>query len=283
MRKAKNWRLKVFLILGLPVSLGACSAFPAPDAGGPRSNQPQYPIQLAEDPRQVEEALVYWQRIAHSLSIPDRTKIQLHPYTATILSLPPNTPLFLPKIGSADTMSEEETRESLRRFLRDWQGLIGSNPDQLSLTERADLPDGTKVALYTQHPFKYPLRGPYGSLRIRFNAERRILELKSTCIPNADKLQSSIASLSPQITREEATNRVMNASVSIVGASGQQSFYQLSSSNRPEARELVIYAKDPHTVGGTLELRLAWEIAVSNAPVKLVYLDAIKGEIIGTL
>src|SRR5882762_6718182 len=58
----------------------------------------------------------------------------------TILGLPAQTSssLFLPKVGAGAIMNEEETRESLRRFIRDWQELIGSDPAKLSLIERTE-------------------------------------------------------------------------------------------------------------------------------------------------
>ena len=205
----------------------------------------------------------------------------LHPYTATIESLPRNSNLLLPKVGEDATMSEQETRESLRRFIEQWQSLIGADPSQLSLRDRTDQPDGTKLASYEQQPFRYPLRGSYCKLRIQFTPDRRVVDFSSTCIPNADRLQASLALVTPQITWEDAASRLINMSVSYSGTA-QQATYTVTPTSKPEVRELVVYAKDPATGKGPVELHLAWEIAVTNAPFKLVYLDAVKGEILGT-
>jgi hypothetical protein len=273
--------IKLFVVLGIALVLGACSALPS-DVVGSRSNEAPYPIVLPEEQARIADTLSVWRRLAQSSSIPETAQLKLNPYTATIASLPANTTLFLPKVGEAQTMSEEETRESLRRFIRDWQGLIGADPSQLSLVERTDLPDKTKLAIYAQRPFRYPLRGRYGSLRIGFTEGRRVLEFSSTCIPNADRFQAAIASLSPHLSWEEAGARVLNVQVSFTTGSGQKSTYQLSATNRPQVRELVIFSQDPVATGEPLELRLAWEVAVSNAPFKFVYVDAVKGDIIGT-
>ena len=268
------------LTLVTPLVLGACSALQPPDVGGPRSDLPPYPVVLPEEQARIEDTLLVWQRLAQSQSVPQAAQIQLNPYTATIESLPASATLFLPKVGAAATMSEEETRESLRRFIKDWQPLIGADLNQLSLVERSDLPIKTKLAVYVQRPFRYPLRGRYGNLRIRFAEDRHILEFSSTCIPHADRLQAAIALLTPQLSWEDASARVANMQISYTAGSGQQSTYQLSPANRPEVRELVIYAQDRPNTREPLELRLAWEIGVSNAPFKFLYLDAVKGEII---
>ena len=277
----EQFKTKGKLVLSLAVSLvvAACSGLQPPDAGGPRANQPAYPVVLAADAARLQEALVFWQRLAQPQTGAEKAQVTLHPYTATIEGLPPHANLMLPKVGSGPTMSEEETRESLRRFIQEWQGLIGAEPIQLSLRERTDQPDGSKLATYEQQPFRFPLRGPYGKLRIRFTAERRVVDFSSTCIPHADRLQASIAAVTPQIGWEDATARVANMSVSFGSGPGQAS-YTISPANKPNVRELVVYAKD--TANGPLELRLAWEIAVTNAPFQLVYVDAVKGDFLAT-
>ena len=105
-------------------------------------------------------------------------------------------------------MNEDETREALRRFINDWRVLIGSNPSQLSLIERVDRPDGTKIALYEQRPFRYPLRGDFGKLQIHFTGNRRLLNLTSSCIPDAERLQSALAGVTPSLTAETAIKHV---------------------------------------------------------------------------
>jgi hypothetical protein len=207
--------------------------------------------------------------------------IRLDPNTATVESIPANATLYLPRIGTNPKMSEEELRESLRRFITEWQALIGADPSQLSLVERKDEPDGTGLARYEQRPFKYPLRGRYGKLIIRFAPDRRVIDFSSTCIPNAERLQSTIAATNPQLTWEEAAKRAANLSVPYQAA-GRSEVFQLSSANSLEARELVIYVLAPDSQPNSQELHLAWEVVVTNAPFKLIYLDAVNGNLIAS-
>ena len=52
---------------------------------------------------------------------------------------------------------------------------IGANPQELSLVERTDEAGGTKLARYQQKPFRYPLRGDYGKLMIRFRNDGKLV------------------------------------------------------------------------------------------------------------
>ena len=179
----------------------------------------------------------------------------------------------VPKVGDPAKPTEEDTRESLRRFIAEWQRLIGAKPDELSLMERTDEPSGIKVARYEQRPFRYPLRGGFGNLTIRFRGDGQIVGLSSNCIPNADRVQGALGNLTPQVTREQAVDQVKNRQ-------------NLPATAVIEPRQLVVYAQPAKAPQGApqsgLEMRLAWEINVTNAPVSKVYLDAISNEIIAT-
>lgn len=268
------------LILAIAFALSACSGLLPPDANGPKSSQPPYPVFLPEDPGRLEAAMAQWQLLAQTVQKPDTKPVPLNPRTATIEGLPADSSLHLPKVGSGPTMSEEETREALRRFINEWQGLIGADPAQLSLLESLDKPAGIKLARYKQQPFRFPLRGGYGVLQISFAADRRVMDFSSTCIPNADRLLPAIAAMTPQFGWEEAANRIVGLTATYTTAEAQQRTYQLSQANQPEVRELVIYVSE--RAAETLVFQLAWEIAVSNAPFKFVYLDAVNGEVIAT-
>src|SRR6185436_2034652 len=203
-----------------------CAAFQPTDASGPRSNAPPYPIALADSGARLEEASLAWYQLSQRYGIPGKTEANLHPYTATLVSLPANlaAPLYLPKLGSLTKPTEEDFRESLRRFIVEWQTLIGADPNQLSLVERTDEPSGVKVARYEQKPFRYPLRGDFGSLVIRFRSDWQIVGLSSNCIPNADRLQGTLNSLTPKITAEQAVNQIKSQSVTVANTNPQQAF-----------------------------------------------------------
>jgi len=203
---------------------------------------------------------------------------QLQPITLTIESLgpAPAQPLYLPKLGTAAVMTEEETRESLRRFIKEWQQLIGSDPTKLSLVDRVDQSDGTKLANYEQRPFRYPIRGNFGRVQIRFGPDRRILSMTSTCIPNAERVQSALAGMTIKLTAQDAISQVMNKSVPALGTKPAFSV----PASQVTARELVTYVQPSSRNPEALEFHIAWELEIKNAPAKFVFVDAVTGDII---
>jgi hypothetical protein len=291
MRKSEAKRMHAasfigkFLLLTLAVVMGsACAALQPTDANGPTANRPQYPIALSDVGPRLEEASVAWYQLSQRYGLPGKTEANLHPYTATLESLPANlaAPIYLPKVGSPEKPTEEDTRESLRRFIVEWQRLIGADPNHLSLVERVDEPSGDKVARYEQRPFRYPLRGGFGSLVIRFRSNGQLVGFSSNCIPNADRLQGSLNALTPNVTGEQAVNHIKSQPVTIVNATGQQQTVSLPANATVEAKQLVVYVQPSKDPPSGLAIRLAWEIDVTNGPLSKVYLDAISDEIIAT-
>ncbi len=255
----------------------SCGAIHPPETGGPRANQPVYPPTMKEDPLRRDATLnAVYQVLAPQGSV---SEIALQPVTATIQSLPAETvALYLPKIGTEPTMTEEETRESLRRFIEEWRHIIGADPNQLSLVQRTDQPNGRKIAAYDQRPFRHPLRGNFGKLEISFNAERRVLNLTSSCIPDVDRMQGQLASVTPVLTSADAVKFVRERAVNYADPSGRQQLLSIPPNSAVEANELVFYVKPGQL--DTLEFHLAWAVNVANAPFKVLYLDAVKAEVL---
>ena len=261
------------LALAVAVALSGCAAFQPANANGPIANLPPYPIVPADAGNRLEEAAVAWYQLSQNYGVPGKTEANLNPYTATLESLPSNlpAPVYLPKVGPPNNPSEDDTRESLRRFILEWQRLIGADPNQLSLVERVDEPSGIKVARYEQRPFRYPLRGGFGNLTIRFRSNGQLVGFSSNCIPNADRIQAALAGLTPKVTAEQAVNHVKT-----------QQIPSLPANATVEAKQLVVYAQPSKQPSSGMEVRLAWEIEVTGGPVTRVYLDAISDEIIAT-
>ena len=262
------------LCVAIASTTWGCAAFQPTDANGPRANAPSYPIGLSDLGTRLEETSLAWYQLSQRYGIPGKTEANLHPYTATLQSLPANlaAPIYLPKIGPQTNPTEDDIRESLRRFIVEWQQLIGAEPNELSLIERIDEPSGVKVARYEQRPFRYPLRGPFGSLSISFRNDWQLVGFSSSCIPHADRLQAQIAGLTPKVNAEQAVNLIKT----------QPNNLSIPANATVEARELVIYAQPSKNPPSGLEIRLAWEIEITNAPIKKVYLDAISEDIIST-
>jgi hypothetical protein len=179
-------------------------------------------------------------------------------------------------------MNEEETRESLRRFIREWQELIGSDPAKLSLVERIDQPDGSKLARYEQRPFRYPIRGNYGTLQVNFTSDRRVVNLSSTCIPDADRIQSAISALNVRPKAEDAIQQLREKGLAYLDATGNKQTFTLPASSNISARQMTIYVLPAKNRSEALEFHLAWEMDLTNAPVKLAYVDALTGETVAT-
>jgi hypothetical protein len=281
-RSAKR-SLITTLVFALVLFGGACAAFKPTDTGGPRADVRLYPVGLADPSTRLEEASLAWYQLSQQHGLSDRTQVNLDPHTATLQSLPANltTPIYLPKVGETE-QTEEQTRESLRRFIVEWRRLIGAEPEELSLVERVDEPSGIKLARYEQRPFRYPLRGDYGNLSIRFRNDRQVVALSSNCLPNAERLQSTLAQVNPQVTGEDAVNALKGQAITITNTGGQQTI-TLPANAVLEPRQLVVYALPPPGQTGGLELHLAWEISVTNGPVKTLYFDAVSSQVIAAV
>jgi hypothetical protein len=275
-------RHSIAMLIGfLALATSACAALQPIDANGPRSNEPAYPIGLADSAARLEEASVAWYQMSQHYGLASKTEANLNPFTGTLQGLPANVgTIVLPKVGTEAEQTEEQTRESLRRFLLEWRQLIGAEPTQLSLVERTDEANGIKVARYEQRPFRYPLRGGFGNVVIRFRPDRQVVSISSNCIPNADRLQAPLGGLTPKINSEEAIEHVRNQPVVAPDASGRQQTFTIPSSAALAARQLVVYARPSAEQTSGLQLYLAWEIEVTNGPMKMVYLDAISDQVI---
>jgi len=278
----KSWLAIVAVAAMLLAS--ACAAFQPVNPNGPTANTPLYPIGLPDPGTRLEEASLAWYQLSQRYGLPGKTEANLQPYTATLESLPANlpAPIYLPKVGSQTNPTEEDLRESLRRFIVEWQRLIGAEPAQLSLMERSDDAAGVKVARYQQKPFRYPLRGDFGNLVIRFRANWQLVGFSSNCIPNTDRLQPAVNALAAQVTSDQAVSSIKSQPFTTVNANRQQQTVSLPANAAVHARQLVVYAQPSKDPPSGLEFRLAWEIDVQNGPLNKVYLDAVSGEIIAT-
>jgi len=173
-------------------------------------------------------------------------------------------------------MNEDETRESLRRFLIDWQNIIGADPTHLSLVRRESTPNGTQVATYEQRPFRHPLRGGFGNLEIHFGNDRRILNITSTCIPDAESMQAMLAAITPSLTPEDAAQYLLQNGVTFTDSTGRTLTLN-PTEEQVEVREPVFFVKGSQEA---LEFRLAWAVELTDAAVKILYLDTVRAEVL---
>lgn len=283
-RSMINRHLIALLIVVTTFATGGCAALQPTDATGPRANLPPYPVALADTAARLEEASVAWYQMSQRYGLTERTEANLNPFTGTVESLPVNAgPIVLPKVGSDPQQNEEQVRESLRRFIVEWRQLIGADPNQLSLVERTDEASGVRLARYEQRPFRYPLRGEFGKLVIRFRPDRQVVSVSSNCIPNAERLQAPLANVTPKINAEQAVDHVRRQPVVVTDESGRQQTFTVPANAALAPPELVIYARPSAEQGGGLQLHLAWEIQVKNGPVKTIYLDAVSDQVLAVV
>jgi hypothetical protein len=185
-------------------------------------------------------------------------------------------------INDEKQQSEEETRESLRRFIGTASPLLGVGIEELSLVEVKDAPTvGAKTALYRQNPFPYPLRNGYGIVEITFTPDLRIVGLSSTAIPDTERLRLALAAVKPAAlpSADKAVAALANRPVTFNDRAGNQQARTITQADEVAARELVVFPLRRSTDASTLELHLAWEIAVGGPEAPLfVYLDAVTGE-----
>jgi hypothetical protein len=202
--------------------------------------------------------------------------------TATVKSIPPagKGVLHLPRVGTGSQLTEEETRESLRRFFNAAKSLVGAESIQLTLLDSSPVSVPVQTASYEQRPFRYPLRNGYGIVRVGFTQDRRLTELSSTCIPAADAVQRGFTNLRAVVTPEQAVKIVAGKSVTYSDAGGSHQI-TVNPGDPVEAKELVVYPMLDSTGSNNLYLHLAWEVAIGSQPGRSIYVDAINSEVLG--
>ena len=269
----------------LALLLGACAAATRPPgAGRPGANEPPKFAALAASDERRAGALVDWKTIVGDQAAASPTP-ELQPVTATLKSLPPNlqTPPRMPLVvlGDKKAQTEEETRESLRRFIATSAPLLGVTPQELSLVEVKDAAGGAKTARYQQNPFSYPLRNGYGVVEVTFTPDLRVVGLSSTAIPDSEQLRRSLAAVKPTLDGGKAAAVLANRAIIFNDRNGVRQTHTVTQADAATARELVIFPVLRAEGAGTLELHVAWEVAVGGPESPpLVYVDAVTGDVL---
>jgi hypothetical protein len=266
---------------------GACASAARPaGAERPRGNEPpRFAVLSASDERQTA-VLANWKAVVGEQAAAVSPTPELRPVTATLASLPaglrdlPRLPLVV--AGDPQNRTEEETRESLRRFLSTAAPLLGIDLKHVSLVEVSDAAGGggARRALYRQNPFAYPLRNGYGNVEVTFTPDLRVVGLSSTAVPEAGRLGRTLAAVPKTVTAAQAAAALANRTVTYTDRSGAQQTRTLSQPDPTAARLLVVFPVRRDTAGSaSLELHVAWEVAAD--PALLVYVDAATGDVLG--
>jgi hypothetical protein len=274
----------------LALMFGACaSAARSPGAERPRGSEPPRFALLAASVERRNAALANWKALVGEQAAGTFPTPELRPVTATLAALPtglrdlPRLPLVV--AGDAKSRTEEETRESLRRFLSTAAPLLGIDLKHVSLVEVSDAAavPGARRALYQQNPFTYPLRNGYGSVEVTFTPDLRVVGLSSTAVPDAERLGHTLATVSKNITAAQAAAALANHAVTYSDRAGTQQTRTLSQPDATAARQLVVFPLRRDNADTTaLELHVAWEVAAGSTDAPLfVYVDAANGDVLG--
>jgi hypothetical protein len=280
------------VLYAMALVLGACASATRPaGAERPRGNEsPRFAVLAASDERRAA-ALANWKAVVGEQAATASPTPELRPVTATLASLPaglrdfPRLPLVV--AGDAQKRTEEETRESLRRFLASAAPLLGTDLKQLSLVAVADAPSaggGAKSALYLQNPFGYPLRNGYGIVRVVFMPDLRVVALSSTALPDAERLARTLAAVPKTLDAGQAAAALDDRAVTYTDPDGTQHTRTVTPADRKQAQQLVVFpVRRGDAAASALELHVAWEVAVggSTSMPLFVYVDAVSGEMLG--
>jgi hypothetical protein len=260
------------------LTFAGCAANRPPGVNTPRGPETGYPIILTEDLARRQAALAAWQKVLHDQSISSVENPELVPVTSTIRTLPPqiNGQLALPSIGKNNPATNEELRESLRRFMSTAGPLVCEDPAQLTLIDQGTNGDGTVYANYTQRPFRYRLGGDFGKVRVDFDRNRRLVNLTSSCLPDLDQTQRDIQTLRPDPTITPERIAELLKGRPLTGPNGTTA--TVNSPADFTIAEPLIVVRDTGGSPAALEFRLAWEIKL-NAGFS-VFIDAIDNTIL---
>jgi hypothetical protein len=281
-----NRTLRTLSLICLAAALCACAAATrGPSAERPRpSDAPSFVAVNATDERRTA-ALAAWKTIVGEQAAAASPTPELRPITATISALPagldapPRMPLVV--INDAKTQTEEETRESLRRFIQTASPLLGADPDDLSLVEVTEARGGARTARYRQGGLPYPLRNGYGEVSITFTPDLRVVALSSTAVPTPGRMRRAFAAVTQGVPAFDA-NALLNKTVTYTDRGGARQTRTLTQADALNVRQLVIYPTPSDTDPSTLELHVAWEAATGGpAGALYVYVDAVTGELLG--
>jgi hypothetical protein len=278
------------LLTTFALALSACTSAARPaSAERPRANEPPRFAVLASSEERRAAALANWTMVLASQTGVAAPTPELRPVTETLASLPtglrdfPRLPLVIVK--DEKTQTEEETRESLRRFLQTAAPMLGVDLKQLSLVRISDEPSGgggARRALYQQNPFAYPLRNGYGVIEVTFTPDLRVSGLSSTALPDTEQLGRTLASVPLTLSAAQATAALANRPFSYTDRAGAQQTRTVTQAEPTAARQLVIFPIRRDAAPETLELHVAWEVAVGGPEsTLLVYVDAATGEVLG--
>ena len=85
------------------------------------------------------------------------------------------------------------------------------------------------------------MRGNYGKLEIHFTSDRRVLNLTSSCIPDADRIQTAISALNVRPRSEETLQKLRAKGLTYADPQGNERTFAIPAASEMTARQMTIY------------------------------------------
>ncbi|MEW6125546.1 MAG: hypothetical protein AB1757_00670 [Acidobacteriota bacterium] len=225
-----------------------------------------YPAIVKDSPQRLVQAEREWRRLLELYNLKE-TEAQFYAITHTPRSLAGIESGI--KIIDAPLTGDTTVpvREAAKRFIDRWRELLSAQPGTVSLTKN-DNTGGIHRLTYKQADFPFPVAGGYGEITLVINNDGRLLQLDDRFIPVVE------LPFSPTINRQEAAQRLVNRTFTYKDAAGNDQQLRINDLKDVHVKGLVIL---PVAKKDSLEIHLAWEILLGDAPSWTVYLDAIDG------
>jgi hypothetical protein len=89
-----------------------------------------------------------------------------------------------------------------------------------------------------------------------------------------------LSASAPRLKSEDVPTHLAGRKFTYTDSTGSPRAYVIGSADKIAVQQVVIYPILSSTRPGTLEFHLAWEVSLTEAPVKTIYYDALQDEVL---
>lgn len=233
-----------------------------------------YPLTLVESREHRETMSAEWTRLfeAHGVPVERRRVPELTPVLHTPQSILGIGPIRL-GTSAAGSLDDAGIRLLLRKFIADYSQLLGVAPSTLSLEGVTTAGGLGNRYTFTQNGFAHPIAPPAGRLEFTVSPAGELIQMSVTTIPLSELPE-------PRLTRATAGERVIGTTFTYGDKRGAPQTVTVSDPAQVVVKRLVVY---PHQTESTVSIRLCWEVEAGDGMTWTVFVDAITGQIVGTV
>ncbi len=228
-----------------------------------------YPVVIKASPQRLSQVERDWQRLLETYKVKE-TQPEFYPiiYTPRSFSQVQGAIKLLETTPQPQTDMTIAIREAAKRFVERWRDLLGAEPTMVSLIS-ADSSNGAHRLSYKQANYPFPIAGRYGELTLVISGDGRIMQLDDRFIPLVE------LPFKPAVDRQTAAQKLAGRTLTYKDSEGRDQQTKINNVNEVNVKGLVIL---PIEKKDSLEVHLAWEIAIGAALSQTIYVDAIDGE-----